>query len=259
MYPKKPLNTTKPWLGFVEPFHILKGISFIGTYQASVHLIDTGDGLVVLDTGYLNTVYTMVNGIYRLGYDPKDIRYILLTHWHGDHTEGVQPLLNLAPNAKTIIGIRDDKEVIEHDYFTPDIIVKDGDTLTCGKVTFRFMETPGHTIGTISPFFDYEEDGRVYHVGMFGGAGPAALFPDNPTSYEGCRDDYFRSIERMKQEKVDVFLGNHCWNNDTDGKAKQFRENPSINPFIDDKEFYRFLDFCRDRVLKRMHAEGLAR
>ena len=257
MYPKKQLNIAHPWLGFIEPFRILKGISFIGTYQASVHMIDTGDGLVILDTGYLKTFYTVVNGIYQLGYTPKDIKYVLLTHWHGDHTEGVMPLLSLAPNAKTVIGIRDDREVIQRNYFNPDIVVKDGDTLTCGKVTFRFVETPGHTVGTVSVFFDYEQDGRIYHAGMFGGAGPAALFADHANYYEGCRDDYFASLQRLKQEKVDLFLGNHCWNNNTDEKAKLLKENPSVNPFVDDREFYTFLDFCAARVRARMRKEHL--
>lgn len=259
MYPKKEWFGKDPWLGYMEPFHILKGISYVGTYAASVHLIDTGDGLVLIDTGYRSSVYTIVDGIYRLGYKPEDVKYIFLTHWHGDHTEGVAPLLTVAKNAKTVIGIRDDAIVRKNGYFDPDIVVKDGDTLTLGKVTFRFVETPGHTVGVISIFFDYEEEGRVYYVGTFGGAGPLSLFEDNASYYPGARDDYFKSIERLKKEKVDLFIGNHCWNNDTDGKAEQLRAHPETNPFVDDKEFYRFLDFCRDRVLDRMKRENLSK
>lgn len=257
MYPKKELHIGKPWLSVIEPFHILKGISFVGAYHSSVHLIDTGNGLVMIDTGYLKSFYLVVNGIYALGYSPKDVKYIFLTHWHSDHVEGVRPMLSLAPEAKTLIGIRDDRMVVENDFFTPDIVVKDGDEITCGNVTFRFLETPGHTVGTVSIFFDYEEDGRTYHAGMFGGAGPATLFEDDPTYYPGARSDFFHSIEKLKREKVDLFLGNHCWNNDTDEKAKRLAKDPTVNPFINDSEFDRFLDFCRERVKKRMVEKGL--
>ena len=257
MYPKKPNPYGKPWLAPVDPFRILRGISFVGCYGASVHLIDTGDGLVMIDTGYLHSFYTVVHGIYALGYRPTDVKYILLTHWHHDHTAGVQAMRSLSPDAKTVIGIRDDAEVIARGIFTPDLVVRDGDTLSCGRVTFRFVETPGHTKGTVSIFFDYEEDGRVYHVGTFGGAGPATLFADSDEYYENARADYFASIDRLKREKVDLFLGNHCWNNDTDGKAEQLAAHPERNPFVDNREFGKFLDFCRARVLARMEKEGL--
>lgn len=257
MYPRKQQVAGKSWSGLLKPFHILKGISFVGTYQASIHLIDTGDGLVMIDTGYLNTFYWVVNGIYSLGYRPSDVKYIFMTHWHDDHVEGVKPMLTLAPEAKTVIGVRDDKRVFERYGIKPDIVVKDGDTLTCGDITFRFVETPGHTVGTVSIFFDYPEDGRTYHVGMFGGAGRGALFEDNVDYYKGSRNDYFNSLARLKAEKVDLFLGNHCWNNNTDEKAAAMEANPEINPFVDEKEFYRFLDYCYTDVKERMKREGL--
>ena len=67
MYPRKQQVAGKSWRGLLKQFHILKGISFVGAYQASIHLIDTGDGLVMIDTGYLNTFHWVVNGIYSIG------------------------------------------------------------------------------------------------------------------------------------------------------------------------------------------------
>ena len=90
-----------------------------------------------------------------------------------------------------------------------------------------------------------------------GGAGRGALFEDNVDYYKGSRNDYFRSLARLKKEKVDLFLGNHCWNNNTDEKAAAMEANPGINPFVDGKEFYRFLDFCYTDVKERMKREGL--
>ena len=55
--------------------------------------------------------------------------------------------------------------------FEPDVLLQDGDRLTLGKTVIDFIATPGHTPGTMSLFFNVEEDGTVYRAGMFGGAG----------------------------------------------------------------------------------------
>ena len=85
------------------------------------------------------------------------------------------------------------------------------------------VETPGHTKGTISFFFDTVSDGKTYRVGMFGGAGVNTLAA-GAFDYDGCRDGYRQSIKRLKAEKVDVFIGNHTWNNNT-------AKNAEILPF----------------------------
>ena len=86
----------QPWVGKIQPFKIIDGVYFVGTYQASSHLVDTGDGLILIDTGYDNTTYLVVNSIYELGFNVKDIKYIINTHWHGDHTEGTAPIADLS-------------------------------------------------------------------------------------------------------------------------------------------------------------------
>ena len=232
-----------PWEGRIEPFKIIDGVYFVGTFQASCHLIDTGDGLILIDPGYANTLYLVIDGIYKLGFKPTDIKYIINTHWHGDHTEATAALTELS-GAKTLLG-REDVEKNKQ-YFIPDILVKDGDKLSLGKVTVEFMETPGHTKGTISFFFNVTENGKVYRVGMFGGAGANTMVKEK-FDFDGCRDAYRNSLHRLMKEKVDVFIGNHTWNNDTFNKAKILRETGE-NLFIDDKLWNKFLSFCENRL-----------
>ena len=234
----------KPWLGRISPFRIVGDVYFVGTYQASSHLIDTGDGLILIDTGYEKTTYLVLQSIWELGFNPKDIKYIINTHWHGDHTAASAAFAELS-GAKNVIGELDAPYVIERGYFTPDITVKDGDTLTLGTTTIRFMHTPGHTKGTMSIFF--EADG--YKVGMFGGAGSNTLVPEAATYYEECRTDYRNSLDRLEKEQVDVFIGNHCWNNLTKEKGEKINEGGE-NLFIDETEWPNFLGFCRERLDK---------
>ena len=65
--------------------------------------------------------------------------------------------------------------------------------------------------------------------------------------FEGCREAYRDSINRLRGERVDVFIGNHTWNNDTFAKAKILREKGK-NEFIDPTLFGKFLDFCEKRL-----------
>ncbi len=234
---------TNPWEGKMEPFRIIGNVYFVGTFQASCHLIDTGEGLILIDPGYSNTLYLVVRSIYELGFNPKDIMYIINTHWHGDHTEATAAMVDLS-GAKTLIG-RDDEEKVKR-YFDPDILIGEGDTLSLGNTTVSFIETPGHTKGTISLFFNTEDDGKIYRVGMFGGAG-ANTMAQGHFDYDGCRKDYRNSLHRLKKEKVDVFIGNHVWNNDTAVKGELLLKTGE-NKFIDVNIWHEFLTFCEKRL-----------
>ncbi len=241
MFERRKINN--PWEGKIEPHKIIGNVYYIGTFQASSHLIDTGDGLIVIDTGYAKTLYLLIDSVYKLGFKPEDIKYIINTHWHGDHVEGTAALADLS-GAKTIIGKKDAEKAEK--YFIPDITVAEGDLLTLGNTSITFMETPGHTKGTISLFFDTEENGKVYRVGTFGGAGANTL-KAGAFDYDECREDYFESIRRLREQKVDVFIGNHTWNNDTENKLNHLRKTGE-NKFIDPSLWCQFLDYCESRL-----------
>lgn len=232
-----------PWDGKLEPFRIIGNVYFVGTFQASTHMIDTGEGLILIDPGYSASLYLVIDSIHRLGFDPRQIKYIINTHWHGDHTEATAAMADLS-GAETLIG-REDFEKAKR-YFTADITIGEGDTLKLGDTTVCFMETPGHTKGTLSFFFEVRELDKTYRIGMFGGAGANTLVREH-FDYDGCREDYRASLHRLKKERVDVFLGNHTWNNNTVGFGKILLETGE-NKFIDPTLWTRFLDFCEERL-----------
>lgn len=230
--------------GAMEPFRMIGNVYFVGNFMASSHLIDTGEGLILIDTGYADTLFLLVHSIHVLGFNPKEIRHIVHTHWHWDHCEATAALAHLT-GAKTWIGEKDEEDAKQ--YFNADGVLRDGDTLSLGNTVLEFMETPGHTKGCISLFFSVSEQGHTYRVGMFGGAGVNTLTP-GAYEYEGCVADYLQSLVRLKQEPVDVFIGNHVWNNDTLQKGRILCETGK-NLFIDKELWGQFLDFCEKRVL----------
>ncbi len=235
----------------MEPIPILDGLWFVGCFPASSHLIDTGDGLILIDTGYEDTLFLLVNSIYKLGYRPEEIRCIIHTHWHDDHTGATAGLVKIS-GAKTAISTKDAPKARQ--YFTPDVLLNDGDTVQLGDTYITVMETPGHTYGTVSLFFDRTENGRTYRVGMFGGAGSNTL-KKGCFDYDGCREDYRASLAKLRKEPVDVFIGNYVWNNDTENKGRQ-RLAGGENPFVDSRLWLRFLDYCEDRLDRVIREEN---
>ncbi len=118
----------------------------------------------MIDTGYSDTLFLLINSIYKLGFTPYDIKYIIHTHWYGDHTEATAALVHLT-GAKTFIGENDVESVSK--YFQPDVLLKNGDVVKLGNTEIEVLETPGHTRGCISLFFETGEnrfiDGNIWH------------------------------------------------------------------------------------------------
>ncbi len=65
--------------------------------------------------------------------------------------------------------------------------------------------------------------------------------------YDNCRADYRNSLNRLSEKLVDVFIGNHVWNNDTEPKGELLLKTGE-NKFIDNKIWHEFLDFCEKRL-----------
>ena len=233
-------------LSDITPFRMAGNLYFVGTYKASSHLIDTGDGLILMDAGYAETADVIVDSMQMLGFDIKDVKYIVLSHGHGDHVNGVPRLLELC-TAKTFLGAAD---ICYPLGFTPDVLLKDGDVIRCGNTEITCVSTPGHTDGTFSFFFDLTENGRTYRAGTFGGASANQLrksYLDKRGLSYFQRGDFYRSIERLRKEHVDVFFANHSWQNDTRGNYEKSL-TAAENPFIDPTMWPTFLDNCQKHL-----------
>lgn len=250
----------------IPPFRICGSTYFVGEYRASSHLIDTGEGLILIDTGYEETADVIMAGLKELGFDIKDVKIILHSHGHGDHTHGTRRLLEhctaetcIAREDVKLLGMKSGK-FCEELSFTPTRFLNDGDTISLGNTEILCLHTPGHTEGTYSFFWNVEENGRVYRAGTFGGAGVNQMkkrYLSDRALYYFQRGAFYESLDRLMKEKVDVFIGNHAWNNDTYGKYLKTL-NGTENPFIDSSEFNRFIKgkyADADRMIKNDTAE----
>ena len=242
----------------IQPFRILGNLYFVGTREASSHLIATEEGLILIDSGYEESAPLLEKSIRDLGFDLADVRLILHTHGHYDHTFATPALLKVATNAKTYLGGEDIRYL--EGRFLPDAYYEDGGVIALGTTRITTLFTPGHTEGSYSFFFDVEEGGRTYRCGMFGGAGPRQLRldymrrPDRDICYLN-RGKFFASIERLLEERVDIPLGNHTWHNRTVEKGEALRAGCLENPFIAPGEWEKFLCDSRESLEELMRED----
>ena len=116
------------WEDYIKPAKMFGNLYFIGVRAVCTHLIDTGDGLIIIDPGYYESFYQIINNIWELGFKPKDIKYIVITHAHYDHMDCVADLVAMT-GAKTFIAKADLPLLTGEDYhypirpFTPDVLL----------------------------------------------------------------------------------------------------------------------------------------
>ena len=261
----------KPWEGNFEPIRMLGNLYFVGTPPASVHIVDTGDGLVMLDTGYRESLDTVIDNIRKIGLNLRDVKYILLTHGHIDHMGAAKALRELT-GAKIALGARDreyangaldlsyakELDMEFNETFEPDILLSDGDEIRLGNTKFRTVATPGHTPGAMSYFFDISDGEQTYAVGLHGGMGINTLsreFLDKYSLPYSLREDFVRSMRRLNEESVDIFLGNHMQHNETEKKAARVRAGERL-AFVQEGEWHAYNLWCIENLQNMLRKEA---
>lgn len=245
-----------PWEGYTKPFRIFGNLYFVGTVPASTHIIDTGKGLIMIDPGYPQSLYLVIDNMYRMGLSPHDIKYIVITHGHYDHLGAVRALVEMT-GAKTFLGKEDvdyangkvdltwAKELgcEYYEAFEPDVLLSHNDVIELGNTRILVKDAPGHTPGTKAFFFDVTDGKKTYRVGTHGGVGINSMEKSFLEKYglpTSIREQFVPAIDALMDEKVDIFIGNHVGNNDTVGKGARITETE--NPFIDSTAFQAFLE-----------------
>ena len=135
--------------------------------------------------------------------------------------------------------------------------IHEGDKIKFGNTEVEFHEAPGHTEGVISCFFDVTDGKETKRVGYYGGFGfntlqKSFLLEIGDTNYS-MRETYLRPIEKVINEKVDIFMPNHCVNVDLLNKRQFMIDHPSEpNPFIDENAWKNYLQMKYDDLKKLM-------
>ena len=246
---KDLLETLKvKWNTPTEPFKMIGNVYYVGTDGLASYLITSPQGHILVDTVMPEATSQIKANIEKLGFKVTDIKYLVNTHAHIDHTGGLAEMKQ-ASGAQMIAG-EADKPLLEGGYypgaqedaalaFPPvkvDRTVREGDTVSVGGVTLTARETPGHSPGCTSWEFAVKDGDATRSVLIFC-SGTVALnrLVTNPT-YSGIVTDYRKTFARAKDMKVDVLLAPHPEMYGMAEKRAKLADG-GTNPFVNPGEF----------------------
>src|SRR6202166_2355751 len=173
---------------FAEPAKVFDNLYFVGSKIHSSWALTTRDGIILIDTLYTyNSEEEIVGGLKKLGLDPAQVKYVIITHAHGDHVGGAK-LMQDRFKSHIVMGGPDwdsvEKSVNQYPNGKPkrDIVATDGGKVTLGDTSVTLALTPGHTAGTVSVFFQVKDNGRPLTVAYSGGT--AFNFPNDVPHFD---------------------------------------------------------------------------
>ena len=160
---------------YAEPAKVFDNLYLVGGKLHSSWALTTKEGIILIDTIYpYNSEELIIGGMRKLGLDPKNIKYVLISHAHTDHIGGAE-MLQVRYGARVVMGGPDwdlvEKYPNRYKTMAPkrDIVATDGMKITLGDRAVTIWLTPGHTPGTLSYTFTVLDRGRVVNVAYSGG------------------------------------------------------------------------------------------
>src|SRR5215813_14048787 len=163
----RPIPERATW--YAEPARMFDNLYWVGTRIHSAWALQTSGGIILIDTLYNYAVEPeIVQGLVKLGLNPATIKYVVITHAHGDHDEGAK-LLQDRYGTHVVMGAPD-WDLIEKNVNIPggvpkrDIAGTDGQKITLGDTSVTLVATPGHTLGTLSMIFQVKDNGKPLAV-----------------------------------------------------------------------------------------------
>ncbi len=233
---KLPRSFSPPYMS-VKPIKLFDNLYFVGTNTVGSFILETGDGLVMIDTGIGDTdIAMMVEDMKKLGLDPTRIKLILITHEHFDHYGGVQFLKkNVCPGAKVAMSLTGWNllQTVESEWAyiskrpeSVDIFLSDGMKIKVGNEIFQVVATPGHSPGCLSFIFPLTDNKEPHMAGIMGGS---AVWPTQTETWlYKASVEYFKAI--AGKAGCDVGLAVHS--NERDFAKVRARKPGEQNPLV---------------------------
>lgn len=235
------------WNRPFPPFRIAGNVYYVGTRGLGAYLVTDPRGHVLIDGALPESAGQIAANIRALGFNPRDVRYLLNSHAHYDHSGGLAALKRLT-GAQMIASAADRADLEsgsvagrpEIDAAPPvkvDRIVGEGDTIRIGATTMVAHMTPGHTRGCTS--WETRTAGKAVLFACSLTVAGEKLTGD-PT-YPRAAADFRATFAKLRKMKVDIFLSFHSDVFAMERKRARQKAGDA-NAFVDPGELQRQVD-----------------
>ena len=263
---------------YSEPAKVFDNLYWLGShgnaysvpkiFGDSTWAVKTSEGIILIDTGYDYSAKELItDGLKKLGEDPTQIKYVVLSHNHGDRYFGAKYIQDTY-HARVIMSEGDwtamakSNEPVE---LKPkkDMVATDGMKLTLGDTTLTLYITPGHTPATISTLVPLK-DGNERHVGaVWGGINPSLTrygvryYKNWEETFKTWSASTSRFMDIAAKAGADTYLTIHPLYDNALEKihALKYRKPGDPHPLVSKDNLNRFLTIikeCTDAQLARI-------
>jgi metallo-beta-lactamase class B len=235
------------WNAPQAPFRIYGNTWYVGPHGLSSILVDTGQGLVVLDGDLPESAPQIEAHIRALGFQVHDVKWILNSHTHIDHAGGIAALqrasgaqvLASAAGARVLEAGGVDPDDPQHGLvpnFPPvrDVrTVRDGETFHLGNLDITAHYTPGHTPGSTSWTWTSCEGSRCLHMVYADSLSTVSARTYRFSDHPGYLTRFRRSIATVAALPCDILLTPHPDASDFWRRVQHGKSAGGFPPLID--------------------------
>lgn len=256
---QRPASVSASDAQAVPPIKIFDNFYYVGNTYVSAYVLKTSAGLIMIDALHDQWTGISLDAMTKTGLNPKDIKYLIVTHGHQDHFGGAKAVMDLSgagialteADWKLMEGGRDSATAPKRD-----MVITEGQTLTLGDTTIRFYVTPGHTPGGASMEFPVFDGCKQCKAFLFGGHNVTS---NQPQAFE----QMIASVKRLSSTLtgVSAYFTSHPWAASVVEKGEKIRSRKAgdPNPYIAPADF---LKFMKERLtdhearLSQLRAQG---
>ena len=198
---------------YAPPFKVFDNFYWLGTRQHSSWALQTSAGIIIIDTNFAwATRPEIIDGMTKLGLNPNDIKYVIISHAHGDHDQGAAELQERY-SAQVVMGAPDWDATLKRPPTAAGGVPKkdisvgpEGRKLTLGDTTVEIVFTPGHSPGTLSYVFPVKNQGQTVMVAYSGGTLTGAFGTDGARwdEYIASQRKIAKVARRCRRERADL-------------------------------------------------------
>ncbi len=256
------------WNEAHKPFRVHGNTWFVGTDGLSSILIETDAGLILIDGGLSQSAALIDANIRELGFDPLNIKAILVSHAHFDHAGGVAALQRMTRAAvftseagketlssgKLIEG--DPQYVADSDAGSFPAIknvasLGDGEFVSIGSVNVQAVHTPGHTKGSVTWTWESCALNTCLNV-VYADSLTAVSAEGFSFAASGAADQMVESAGKIADLRCDILLSPHPF---FFGMHDKLERRDEGNPFVSSFGCTFYAETSLDWLEQRLEAE----